>query len=124
MPTVLVVDDDASHRYTTRLMLEHAGFEVVEAATGEEALHLAGLQPHVVLLDVHLPDADGMDLCRTLKTSRRTATIPVLHVTALYPGSAERAESLAAGADGYLTRPLDAEQLIATIQAVLGRRSV
>ncbi len=118
---ILVVDDDASHRYTTRLMLEHAGFDVTEAASGTEALRLAEDRPDVVVLDLHLPDITGLEVCRLLKTTPRTADIRVLHATALYLGSEERSESLAGGADGYFTRPIDAAQLVATINALLTR---
>jgi DNA-binding response OmpR family regulator len=121
--TILIVDDDESHRYTTRLILEHAGFQVKEAATGEEALRLAEERPDVVILDLHLPDVAGVEICRTLKTAPQTSDIPVLHVTALYPGAEERAESLAAGADGYFTRPIDPAQLLATIEVLLARRA-
>jgi sigma-B regulation protein RsbU (phosphoserine phosphatase) len=122
-PTILIVDDEESHRYTMRLILQHAGFQVSEAATGDEALRLVDEHPDVVILDLHLPDVAGIEICRILKTTPRTATIPVLHVTAVYPGSAERAEALAAGADGYVTRPLEAAQLLATIKALLARRA-
>jgi len=102
--TILVVDDEESHRYTTRLMLQHAGFQVREATTGQEALQLAEEHPDVIILDLHLPDIAGVEICRILKAAPGTAAIPVLHVTALYPGAEERAEALAAGADGYVTR--------------------
>jgi CheY-like chemotaxis protein len=122
--TILIVDDDEAHRYTTRLILEHAGFEVKEAATGHEALRLAEEHPDVIILDLHLPDIGGIEVCRRLKTTPQTEDINVLHVTALYPGAQERAESLAAGADGYFTRPIDPAQLLTTIQVLLGRRAV
>jgi len=122
-PAILIVDDEESHRYTTRLMLQHAGFQVKEAATGEEALRLADEYPDVIILDLHLPDVPGVEICRILKTTPRTATIPVLHVTAVYPGAAERAEALAAGADGYIMRPLEPAQLLTTIKALLARRA-
>jgi CheY-like chemotaxis protein len=121
--TILIVDDDEAHRYTTRLILEHAGFQVTETATGVEALRLAEGHPDVILLDLHLPDVDGIEVCRILKTTPQTEDINVLHVTALYPGAQERAESLAAGADGYFTRPIDPKQLLTTIQALLARRA-
>ena len=121
--TILIVDDAESLRYTTRLILQHAGFQVKEAATGQEALRLADEDPDVIILDLHLPDVAGVEVCRILKAAPRTATIPVLHVTAVYPGAEERAESLAAGADGYVTRPLDPAQLLATIEALLARRA-
>ena len=120
---ILIVDDDESHRYTTRLMLEHAGFHVKEAATGQEGLRLAEEHPDVIILDVHLPDVAGIDVCRRLKSAPQTADIGVVNVTALYLGAEERAEALAAGADGYFTRPIDAAQLVATINALLARRA-
>ena len=83
--TILVVDDEESHRYTTRLMLQDAGFQVREAATGQEALQLAEERPDVVILDLHLPDIGGVEVCRILKAAPGTAAIPVLHVTAVLP---------------------------------------
>jgi sigma-B regulation protein RsbU (phosphoserine phosphatase) len=121
--TILIVDDNEANRYTTRLMLERAGFGVCEAETGHRGLELAEQGPDLMIVDLHLPDIPGVEICRRLKASARTSVIPVLHVTAMYPGSAEKAEALAAGADGYLTRPLDSDQLLATIKTVLTRRA-
>lgn len=121
--TVLVIDDEAAHRYTTRLMLQQAGFDVKEAATGYEGLRLAAELPAVIILDLHLPDISGIDLCILLKASPVTARIPIINVTAAYAGSEERAQALDAGADGYLTRPLEPARLLATMEALLARRA-
>jgi CheY-like chemotaxis protein len=121
--TVLVIDDQESNRYTTRLMLQHAGFEVKEAASGYDGLRLAGELPDLIILDLHLPDISGIDVCLLLKSSPRTASIPVINVTAAYAGSEERTQALDAGADGYLTRPLDAERMLSTMKALLARRA-
>jgi DNA-binding response OmpR family regulator len=121
--TVLVIDDQESNRYTTRLMLEQAGFEVKEAATGYDGLRLAAELPDLIILDLHLPDISGIDVCLLLKSSPRTAAIPVINVTAAYPGSAERTQALDAGADGYLTRPLEVARMLATMKALLARRA-
>ena len=121
--TILIVDDDEGNRYTTRMMLERVGFTVQEAGTARDGLELAEAMPDLMIVDLHLPDMAGVEVCRRLKTSSRTSGIPVLHVTAVYPGSEERAEALDAGADGYLTRPLDAERLLATVTAVLRPRA-
>ena len=121
--TVLVIDDEESHRYTTRLMLQQWGFEVKEAATGYEGLRLAGELPAVILLDLHLPDISGIDLCLLLKASPVTARIPIINVTAAYAGSEERSQALDAGADGYLTRPVEPAHLLATMEALLARRA-
>ncbi|HEV8616544.1 MAG TPA: response regulator [Methylomirabilota bacterium] len=120
---VLIVDDEAFHRYTTRMMLHQAGFDVKEAATGQEGLRLAEEHPDLVLLDLHLPDISGVEICRRLKQTPSTADIRVVHVTAAYLGSAERREAMEAGSDGYLMRPIDAEQLLATVKAVLTRHA-
>src|SRR5687768_3922963 len=121
--TVLVIDDQESNRYTTRLMLQHAGFEVKEAATGYDGLRLAGELPDLIILDLHLPGISGIDVCLLLKSSPRTASIPVINVTAAYAGSEERTQALDAGADGYLTRPLEAERMLSTMKALLARRA-
>ena len=121
--TVLVIDDQESNRYTTRLMLQHAGFEVKEAATGYDGLRQAGELPDLIILDLHLPDISGIDVCLLLKSSPRTASIPVINVTAAYAGSEERTQALDAGADGYLTRPLEAERMLSTMKALLARRA-
>jgi CheY-like chemotaxis protein len=121
--TVLVIDDQESNRYTTRLMLQQAGFEVKEAATGYDGLRVAGQLPDVIILDLHLPDISGIDLCLLLKSSPLTSRIPVINVTAAYAGSEERTQALDAGADGYLTRPLEAPRLLATMKALLARRA-
>jgi CheY-like chemotaxis protein len=121
MARILVVDDDGGHRYTARVLLEHEGFEVCEAATGTEALQAANAKPDVIVLDIHLPDLTGFDVCRRLKATPSTAGIPVVAVTASQPGAQERLEALAAGADGYLTRPLDPAVLLATLRTLVSR---
>jgi CheY-like chemotaxis protein len=123
MATVLVIDDQESHRYTTRLMLQQGGWEVKEAATGQEGLRLADELPDLIILDLHLPDVSGIEVCRRLKSSPRTTSIPIINVTAAYAGSEERSQALEAGADGYLLRPLDIPSLLATVTTLLARRA-
>lgn len=119
---LLVVNDDEIGRYATVRALEAAGFRVVEASTGEQALDLAQSLPDLILLDVKLPDLDGFEVCRRLKADRQTAVIPVLHLSATFLDPDSQVAGLESGADGYLTYPLEPPVLIATIRAHLRAR--
>jgi PAS domain S-box-containing protein len=118
-PAVLYVDDDAVTRRAAREVLRGAGFEVREAASGQEALRLVSGQPDLVILDVNLPDMVGFEVCRRIKSDPATASIPVLHVSGVFIRLHDKAQGLEGGADGYLTKPIDAEELLATVRAVL-----
>jgi two-component system cell cycle sensor histidine kinase/response regulator CckA len=120
--TILLVDDTPKVRYVTRRILAGAGFDVREAATGSEALALAGERPDLIVLDVRLPDLDGYEVCRRLKANPLTAAIPVLHLSGVYREVQDRVRGLETGADGYLTKPFEAAELIATIRALLRLR--
>jgi PAS domain S-box-containing protein len=122
---VLNVDDYEAGRYATSRVLRQAGFVVVEAATGEEALRLVrGEEPDLVLLDVNLPDLDGFEVCRRIKTAPETSTIPVLYLSAAYRTAEHRVQGLDLGADGYLTQPVEPRELVATVNALLRAREV
>jgi PAS domain S-box-containing protein len=119
-PKILNVDDDEGSRYAVTRVLELAGFEVGEAANGEDALRMArDLQPDLVLLDVNLPDIKGFEVCRRLKMESETSAIPVMHITASYGRGADMVKGLDTGAEAYLIEPVDPEVLLATIRAVL-----
>jgi PAS domain S-box-containing protein len=122
MPTVLVVDDNAAAVYANRRVLEQAGFRVREASTGSEALALAKAGLDLILLDIKLPDMSGLEVCRHLKGDPTTAAVPVLHLTATYGAGSEQAAALEAGADAYLTHPVEPIVLVATIRALLRAR--
>ncbi|MBW3571297.1 MAG: response regulator [Gemmatimonadetes bacterium] len=122
---VLNVDDYEAGRYATSRVLRQAGFEVVDAATGEEALRLVrSEEPDLVLLDVNLPDLDGFEVCRRIKTAPETGTIPVLYLSAAYRTPEHRVQGLDLGADGYLTQPVEPRELVATVNALLRAREV
>jgi len=120
--TILVVDDSDRIREVTAAMLRDAGFEVIEAATGEEALTLLERQPDLVILDVHLPDIDGLEVCRRIKSQGVTASVPVLYLSGTSRESQDRVRGLETGADGYLTKPVGAAELTATVNALLRAR--
>ena len=106
-PLVLVVDDDERNRKLAQDVLRRSGLRTLEAASGRAAIELARDRlPDVVLLDLRLPDMDGTDVARALRTEVRTAHIPVVAVSALrYPDVGARL--LADGFSGYLEKPID-----------------
>ncbi|SDZ36946.1 Response regulator receiver domain-containing protein [Micromonospora pattaloongensis] len=118
--TVLVVDDSATKRYLLVNWLSRAGYEVVEAVTGTEALarvDAGGID--LVVLDVRLPDLDGFEVCERIKSDPRHAALPVIHVSAHAVDVVDRTQGLTRGADAYLAEPIEPEELVATAQAVL-----
>lgn len=118
-PRVLNVDDDEAARYYKSRVLKSAGWTVREASTGAEALaHARDWLPDLVLLDVRLPDIDGLKVCRQLKTDPDTAPIMVLQTSATFVTSADRVRGLEGGADHYLAQPFGAEELVATSRAL------
>jgi two-component sensor histidine kinase len=117
---ILNVNDDEPGRYATGRLLSRAGFRVVEAATGEDALRIAReQQPALVVLDINLPGISGIEVCKRLKTDAETAGIMVLQVSATNIGVTDRVLSLSAGADSFLVEPFEAEELEAVARALV-----
>ncbi len=102
-PLVLNVDDSESNLRAKSHVLRGAGFDVCEAMTGRDALRLvAERAPALVLLDVHLPDISGLEVCRRIKSAPATKRIPVLHITASYTANEAQTVSAQSGADIFL----------------------
>jgi PAS domain S-box-containing protein len=118
---ILAVDDNAAALYATSRVLRAAGYEVNTATTGNGAL-AAAPGADLVVLDVNLPDLDGFEVCRRLRARADTARLPVLHLSATFTQPSDRAVGLGAGADGYLTRPVEPQVLIATVRTLLFAR--
>ncbi len=115
---ILLIEDDPALRRALRVTLRNREFEVLEAATGETALLVAAEgRADVVILDLGLPDLDGIDVLRRL---RAFSQVPVIVLTARDEQS-EKVRSLDAGADDYVTKPFDTEELLARIRATLRR---
>jgi PAS domain S-box-containing protein len=119
---ILVVDDNPGTRYSTSRILQSAGWTIDEAGTGTEALAKANNHVDMVVLDINLPDIDGFTVCRMLRERETTARIPILHLSASFVTSESKVTGLEAGADGYLTHPVEPPVLIATVKAFLRTR--
>ena len=119
---ILVVDDDPASRYSTVRWLQKAGFRTLEAATGLEGLKLATQEVSAIVLDVHLPDINGFELCQTIRSRGETDYLPVLHLSAAYVTDEDKVHGLDSGADAYLTHPVDPAVLVATVQALVRTR--
>jgi CheY-like chemotaxis protein len=118
--TVLVVDDSATKRYLLVSWLTRAGFTVLEAETGGEALDTLGdAIVDLVVLDVKLPDLSGFEVCERIKSHPAHGSLPVIHVSAHAVDVVDRTQGLNRGADAYLVEPIEPDELIATAQAVL-----
>jgi len=120
--TILVVDDNPATRYSTERVVRAAGFQTLEAETGARAIALAEAGVSAVVLDVHLPDMSGFDVCRALRASRDTSLIPIVHLSAAYIESAHQVAGLNAGADAYMVHPVEPQLLVATLQALIRAR--
>jgi len=120
--TILNVDDAPATRFILTKLLRQAGFDVLEGASGEEALRFATRHPDLVILDVNLPDMDGFAVCRQLKADAATAMIPVVMVSAAHIETADRIMGLEGGAEAYLTHPIDPAVLVATVRALVRLR--
>jgi two-component system KDP operon response regulator KdpE len=115
---VLVCDDEPQILRALRVILREAGFEAVPAATAEEALDLAAVRPpDAAIIDLVLPDGDGIEVCREI---RRWSRMPILVLSAIGEEEA-KVRALEAGADDYVTKPFGARELVARLQAALRR---
>jgi CheY-like chemotaxis protein len=120
--SILTVDDYRPSLYAHARLLRGAGFEVVEATTGRSALEIAQRErPDLVLLDVHLPDIHGFEVCERLKSHRLTKDIPVVHITSTSRGDRFQRESIAAGAAAFLQEPIDPQLLLRLVGQLLER---
>ena len=120
--TVLVVDDNPVTCYATSRSLRAAGFRTLEAGTGQSALDLSLGEISAVVLDVHLPDIGGFEVCRRIRERAATRSLPIVHLSAAFVADTDKVAGLDAGADAYLTHPAEPAMLVATIQALVRAR--
>jgi CheY-like chemotaxis protein len=121
MIRVLVVDDTPAQRYARAKTIAAAGFQVLEAANGHDALERAR-DADVVVLDVFLPDIGGLEVCRRLRDSEVTAQLPIIHVSAVLVADDEIHADPHAGADACLIEPIPPEVLIQVIRTTYAAR--
>jgi DNA-binding response OmpR family regulator len=116
--SVLVVEDEASIASFVSLYLKNAGYDVRTAATGSEALTaVAAVQPSLIVLDLMLPDVDGIEICRRI---RQTSDVPILMLTAR-DEDVDKIIGLEVGADDYMTKPFNPRELVARVKSILRR---
>ena len=121
---ILVVDDTEANRYVVTRHLVRNGYTVDEAGNGHDALEMAvTTAPDLIVLDIRLPDINGFEIARRLREDERTASIPILHLSASFTDAASMARGLDNGADGYLTHPVDPPVILATVRALLRART-
>jgi PAS domain S-box-containing protein len=122
--TILNVDDSEAARYTRSHVLRRAGFLVVEASTGEEALRaLHERAPQLVLLDVRLPDVSGIEICRTIKRDPTRNRTPVVQISSTYVSEQDQLAGLDGGAEVYLAEPVEPRELITVVRTLVRLRS-
>jgi PAS domain S-box-containing protein len=123
-PTLILnVDDNDGARYAKTRILQSAGFSVVEATNGTDALAIVKRgEVALVLLDVKLPDINGIEVCRRIKTDPDSALVLVLQTSAALTGRADKIRGLEGGADNYLAAPIEADELVANVNALLRMR--
>jgi two-component system cell cycle response regulator DivK len=116
---ILVIEDQEDNRRILRYLLGSAGFEVIEAVTGEGGLTLAERErPDLILMDIQLPGLDGYEATRRIKGNAELRHIPIVVVTS-YALSGDDVKAFAAGCDAYVTKPFSPRQLLATIRQYL-----
>jgi len=121
MTRILLIDDNSKIREITKMMLKKGEHEVVEASSGEEGLRiLRDDRPDLILLDVMMSGEDGWKICEKIKNEEKTSDIPVVMLTVR--GSEEDMDkSGASGADAHISKPFDMENLLSTVERLLGR---
>jgi two-component system phosphate regulon response regulator PhoB len=121
MSTILLVEDDPDIRYLVSYKLTKSGFEVIEAADGAEGLRQAERHPpDLVILDVRMPRMSGLEVCRELRGRPRTATVPIIMLTArTHPEDIEQA--YAAGANEYVAKPFSPRELQQRVESALAK---
>ena len=116
---VLIIEDNEANLYLTKFILEKNGYQVLEAREGIQGLELATKQkPDLILMDIQLPDIDGLEAVRRIRTSKTGHEIPIVALTS-YAMVGDREKALAAGCTGYIEKPINPDTFMAEIEKFL-----
>ena len=119
MRRILIVEDNEANMYLIKFMLEKSGYEVIGAETGAAGVELAIKEkPDLILMDVQLPDIDGLETTRRIRASEADSHIPIVALTS-FAMAGDREKALAAGCTGYIEKPINPETFIAEIEKYL-----
>ncbi|MDH2414723.1 SpoIIE family protein phosphatase [Nocardioides sp. CER19] len=120
VPRVLVCDDTPAKRYVITSWLRRAGYTVIQTDSVAEALEVLREQPvDLAVLDVHLPDGSGLDIAHRIKSDPQTSSVPVIHISAVAIETHDRVAGLDRGGDAYLVDPIEPEEMLSTVRALL-----
>jgi CheY-like chemotaxis protein len=118
--TVLLVEDNEDNRTVYRTILEHFGYQVIEARNGEDGVNMAREQhPDLILMDISIPLIDGWEATRILKSEPGTSDIPIIALTA-HALATDRAKANEVGCDGYLAKPCEPRRVVAEVERFIG----
>jgi len=116
---VLVIEDNEANLYLMRFILENKGFDVIEARTGLQGVEVANKEkPDLILMDIQLPDIDGLEATKRIRASETDDAIPIVAVTS-YAMAGDREKALAAGCTDYIEKPIDPERFVEKIRKYL-----
>lgn len=119
MNKVLIIEDNEQNRYLFAFLLKDKGYAVFEAVDGRSGIEMAReIQPDLILLDIQLPDIDGYQVARTLRTHGDLAATPIVAVTS-YAMTGDRQKTLAAGCSGYIEKPINPQTFMQELKAFL-----
>ena len=116
---ILIVDDEPSNLKLTCALLQASGYKTIEATDGKQGVELAkARKPDLILMDIQMPDMDGLEATRILKADATTKNIPIVALTA-YAMKGDKERVLEAGCDGYITQPIDIQELLKRVAEYL-----
>lgn len=123
MPTIMVVEDIKSNMYLIDFILKNAGYEVIQAWTGEEGVELAiKKHPDLILMDIQLPGMDGLEAVKRIRASKADGSIPIIALTS-FAMTGDRERAIAAGCTGYIEKPINTATILSEIEKFMPKET-